>query len=128
MLAGSFKRKAVPPADGDLDRQFEEIRGTENSELRRVKSISSAGVVVIRIQVSVIARISGCRLPVRSLSAVTCEGVSMQQALTMYSKRCAREQGQGLRCMTSESKRSEIWEDRVRQGHVRWMWIYGLAN
>ena len=41
-----------------------------------MESISSAGVVVVRNQVSVIARMLRCKLSVRSLSAVMCEKVN----------------------------------------------------
>ena len=53
------------------------------------------------------ARTLCCRLLVTSLSAVMCEGVSMERMLRVQSKRCEGE-GPGLRCMSSESKSSEI--------------------
>ena len=46
-----------------------------------MESISSADVVVVRIQVLVMAKTSGCRLSVRSLSAVLCQGVSIEIVL-----------------------------------------------
>ena len=46
MIAASIIRKAVPPADEDLERCTEEVQGTE-----RVELISSAGVIVVRLQV-----------------------------------------------------------------------------
>ena len=46
-----------------------------------MESISSAGVVELRIRVSVSAMIFGLWLSVRSLSAVTCSGVSMERVL-----------------------------------------------
>ena len=46
-----------------------------------MESTSSAGVVKLRIHVSVIAMMSGLWLSVRSLRAVTCSGVSIERAL-----------------------------------------------
>ena len=58
--------------------------------------ISSAGVVELRIHVSVIAMMSGLWLSVRSLSAVTGSGVSMERVLRVQMKRCAGWVGPGL--------------------------------
>ena len=46
-----------------------------------MESISSTGVVDLRIHVSVNAMMSGLWLSVRSLSAVTCLGMSMERVL-----------------------------------------------
>ena len=46
-----------------------------------METISSAGVVELRIHVSVSAMMSGLWLSMRSLSAVTCSGVSMEWVL-----------------------------------------------
>ena len=48
-----------------------------------MESISLAGVVELRIHVSVSAMMSGLWLSVRSFSAVTCSGVSMERVLRM---------------------------------------------
>ena len=73
MIAGSFYRKAMPPADGDLARGAAKVRGAEEREQPGgVESISSAGLIVLWAQVSVIARMSGHKLSVRSFRAVMC--------------------------------------------------------
>ena len=54
------------------------------------------------------ARTSGCRLSVRSLTAVICEEGIMKRVLRVHSKRCAREEEPGLKYMSPESERSEI--------------------
>ena len=46
-----------------------------------MESISSADVVELRIHVSVSAMMSDLWLSVRSLSAVTCSGMSMERVL-----------------------------------------------
>ena len=46
-----------------------------------MKSISSAGVVVVRSQNSVIAGMSGGKLSVRLLSAVMCVGVNKKTSV-----------------------------------------------
>ena len=46
-----------------------------------MESISSAGVLKLRIQVSVSTMISGLWPSVRSLSAVTCSGVSIEAGI-----------------------------------------------
>ena len=43
-----------------------------------VESISSAGVLVVRTQVSEIARMSGCKLSAKSMRAVMCVGVNKE--------------------------------------------------
>ena len=78
-MKGSFIKKAVPPARMCLDWLLVMERGAQESEYPGgVKSISSAGVVKLRIYVSVSAMKSGVWLSVRSLSAVTCSGVSIE--------------------------------------------------
>ena len=54
-----------------------------------MESISSAGVVALRIHVSVSAMLSGLWLSVRSLNAVTCSGVSMERVLRVQMSRFA---------------------------------------
>ena len=60
---------------------------TKGNSLSGVESISSAVVVVARIQVSVITRTSGFTFLVRSLRAVMCKGVSIDRVLRMHNKR-----------------------------------------
>ena len=52
-----------------------------------MESISSAGVVKLRIHVSVRAMMSGLCLSFRSLNAVTCSGVSMKLVLRVQMRR-----------------------------------------
>ena len=54
-----------------------------------MESISSAGVVELQIHVSVSAMMSGLWLSVRSLSAVTCSGVSIELVLKVQMRRFA---------------------------------------
>ena len=54
-----------------------------------MKSISSADVVELRIHVLVRAMMSGLWLSVRSLSAVTCSGVSTERVLRIQMRRFA---------------------------------------
>ena len=61
-----------------------------------MESISSAGVVKLRIHVSVSATMSGLWLSVRSLSAVTCSGASMKRVLRVQMRRFAGWAGPGL--------------------------------
>ena len=61
-----------------------------------MESISSAGVVELRIHVSVSAMMSGLWLSARSLSAVTCSGVSMERVLRVQMRRIA---GWNLDCV-----------------------------
>ena len=61
-----------------------------------MESISSAGVVELRIHVSVSEMMSGLWLSVRSLSAVTCLGVSMERVLKVQMRRFAGWVGPGL--------------------------------
>ena len=63
-----------------------------------MKWISSAVVVVARIQVLVIARTSGFTLSVRSLSAVMCKGVSTERLLRVHNKRLDGEFGPRFKC------------------------------
>ena len=72
-----------------------------------MKSISSAVVVVARIQVSVIARTSGFTLSVRSLSAVMCKGVSIDRVLRMNNKRLDGRFGPGFKCTWPASRTVE---------------------
>ena len=95
-MKGSFIRKAVPARMG-LDGLPVWERGAEKREQPGgVESISSAGVVELRIHVSVSAMMSGLWLSVRSLSAVTCAGVSMERALRVQIRRFTRWLGPGL--------------------------------
>ena len=66
-----------------------------------MESISSAVVVVARIQVSVIARTSGFTLSVRSLSAVMCKRVSIDRVLRMH--RLDGRFGPGFKCTSPAS-------------------------
>ena len=52
-----------------------------------MESISSTGVVELRIHVSVSAMMSGLWLSVRSLSVVTCSGMSMERVLRVQIRR-----------------------------------------
>ena len=61
-----------------------------------MKSISSAGVLELRIHVSVSALMSGLWLLVRLLSAVTCSGVSMEWVLSVQMRRFEGRVGPGL--------------------------------
>ena len=61
-----------------------------------MESISSADVVELRIHVSVSAMISGLWLSVRSLSAVTCSGVSLERELRVQMRRFAGWVGPGF--------------------------------
>ena len=70
-----------------------------------MESISSAGVVKLRIHVSVSAMMSGLLLSVRSLSAVTCSGVSMERMLRAQMMRFAGWVGPGL-CWISPQRSS----------------------
>ena len=54
-----------------------------------MESIRAAGVVKLRIHVSVSAMMSGLWLSVRSLIAVTCSGVSMERVLRVQIRRFA---------------------------------------
>ena len=55
-----------------------------------MESISSAGVVELRIHVSVTTIMSDFRLSVSSLSVVKCSGVSMERVLRMQMRRFVR--------------------------------------
>ena len=61
-----------------------------------MKSISLAGVVELRIHGSVSAMTSSLWLSVRSLSAVTCSGVSMERVLSVQMRRFEGWMGPGL--------------------------------
>ena len=61
-----------------------------------MESISSAGVVKLRIHVSVSAMMSGLWLSGRSLSDVTCSGVSMERVLMAQMRRFEIRVGPGL--------------------------------
>ena len=81
-MKGSLIRKAVPPARMGLYGLPMCERGAEKRELSEgVESLSSAGVVELRIHVSISAMMSDLWLSVRSLDAVTCSGVSMKRGL-----------------------------------------------
>ena len=86
----------------------QKCEGAENREWPGgVKSISSAVVVVARIQVLVIARTSGFTLSVRSLSAVMCKGVSIERVLRVHNKRLDEGFGPGFKCRSLASGRVE---------------------
>ena len=53
-----------------------------------MESIILAGVVELRIDVSVSAMMSGLWLSVRSLSAATCSGMSMERVLSSDEEVC----------------------------------------
>ena len=61
-----------------------------------MESISSAGVVELRIQVSVSAMMSGLWLSERPLSAVTCSGVCIERVLRVQMRRFVGRVGPGL--------------------------------
>ena len=61
-----------------------------------MKSINSSGVVELRIHVSVSVMMAGLWLLVRSLSAVTCSGVSIERVLRLQMRRFAGWVGPGL--------------------------------
>ena len=61
-----------------------------------MESISSAGVVELRIHVSVSAMMSLLWLSVRSLSAVTFSGVSIERVLRVEMRKFAGWMGPGL--------------------------------
>ena len=61
-----------------------------------MESISSAGVVELRIHVLVSAMMSGLWLSVRSLSAVTCSGVEHGASIEGADERFAGWVGPGL--------------------------------
>ena len=69
-----------------------------------MESISSAGVVELRIHVSVSAMMSGLWLSIRSLSAVTCSGVSMKRVLKLQMRRLAGLVGPGLGWISAEKR------------------------
>ena len=81
--------------------------GREEGIAGLMESISSAVVVVARIQVSVIAWTSGFTLSVRSLSAVMCKGVGIDRVLRMHNKRLDGRFGPGLKCTSSASRTVE---------------------
>ena len=72
-MKGSFIRKAVSPARMGLH-GCRRGSGAQKKESSREVWISSAGVVELRIHISLSAMMSGLWLSVRSLSAVTCSG------------------------------------------------------
>ena len=76
-----------------------------------VKSISTAGVVVLRIHVSVIA-MSGLWLSVRSLSAVTCSGVSMERILRVQMRRFEGKVGPGLGWISTQRRSVAVRKER----------------
>ena len=81
-----------------------------------MESISSAVVVVARIQVSVISRTSGFTLSVRSLSAVMCKGVSIDRVLRMHNKRVDGRFGPGL-----SVRRPQVEQLRDEKERVSWV-------
>ena len=65
-----------------------------------MESISSTGVVELRIHFSVSSMMSGLWLSVRSLSVVTCSPVSMERVLRVQMRRFAGWVGHGLGWMS----------------------------
>ena len=88
-----------------------------------MESISSAGVVELRIHVSVIAMMSGLWLSVGSLSAVTCSGVSMERVLRVQMRRFAGWVGPGLGWISHrEAGWRRIKKDELDNDvNVQWM-------
>ena len=87
-----------------------------------MESISSAGVVELRIHVSVSAMMSCLWLSVRSLSAVTCSGVSIERVLRVHMRRFAGWVGPGLSWI---SHREAMWrrvkkDELVSAVNVQW--------
>ena len=101
-----------------------------------MESISSAGVVELRIHVSVSAMMSGLWLSVRSLSAVTCSGVNMERVLRVQMRRFEGWMGPGLgwmcpqRSSVAVSKERRVDECRERAVKVMYAggslfrWVY----
>ena len=77
-----------------------------------MESISSAGVVELQIHVSVSAMMSGLSLSVRSLSAVTCSGVSMERLLRVQMRRFAGWVGPALRCISPQKSSVTVSKER----------------
>ena len=96
-MKDSLIKKAVPPARRGLDGFPVWERGAEKREYPGgVESISSAGVVELRIHVSVSAMMSGLWLSLRSLSSVTCSGGSMERVFKVQMRGFAGWVGPGL--------------------------------
>ena len=84
MMKGSFKMKAVPSA---LERRMADARVAEDREKAKgVESISSTGVTLVRTHDSVIERTTGCRLSVKSMSVLVCDGVNKERLLRVHSE------------------------------------------
>ena len=77
-----------------------------------MESISWAGVVELRIHVSVSAMTSGLWLSVRSLSAVTCSGVSMKRVLRVQMMRCTGWVGPELGWMSPQRSSVAVSKER----------------
>ena len=76
-----------------------------------MESISSAGVVELPIHVAVSAMMSGLWLSVRSFSAVTCSGVSIERVLRVQ-MRCAGWVGPGLGWISSQRSSVVVSKER----------------
>ena len=83
-----------------------------------MESISSAGVVKLRIHVSVSAMMSRLWLSVRSLSAVTCSGVSTERVSRVQMKRFAWWMGPGLSWISLQRSSVVVCKER-RVGECR---------
>ena len=77
-----------------------------------MESISSAGVMELRIYVSVSAMMSGLWLSVRSLSSVTCSGVSMERVLRVQMRKFSGWVGPDLGYLSP--KRSSVAVNKER--------------
>ena len=77
-----------------------------------MESISSAGVVELRIHVSVSSMMSGLWLSVRSLSAVTYSGVSIERVLRVQMRRLAGWVGPGLGRISPKRSSVAVSKDR----------------
>ena len=77
-----------------------------------MKSISSAGVVELRIHVSVSAMMSGLWLSVRSLIAVTCSWMSMELVLRVQVRRFAGCVGPGFGWISSQRSSVAVSKER----------------
>ena len=74
--------------------------------------ISLADVVELRIQVSVSVMMSGLWLSVKSLSAVTCSGVSMEWVLRVQMRRFEGRVGPGLGWISPQRSSVAVRKER----------------
>ena len=70
--------------------------GSREKRVAGVESVSSAGVVELRLHVSVSAMMSSSWFSVRSLNALTCSEVSMERVLRVQMRRFTEWVGPGL--------------------------------